>query len=210
MKIAKLIVVGVALLAVSGPVGNAQQTPPQSSMAGRHKMDVQSYLASWKAKPKEAALKLIQKYGAPQEATVNRLIWHDKGGWKFTEIVNEEIAHDFPVPHVDFLYQAVPYRIDPKMADEVLSYDGSVILERTKGMLAARCDKEEPNFLAVNLAHDIITNKRNVDDARAFYAQSMMMLMKEGKPNDYQTGFKFQVASGDQGNKDTPAKMSSQ
>jgi len=31
-------------------------------------------------------------------------------------------------------------------------------------MIAARCDKEEPNFLAINLAHEIITGKRSVDE----------------------------------------------
>ena len=34
-----------------------------------------------------------------------------------------------------------------------------------------------------------------------------MTLMKEGKPNEYQTGFRFQVASGNQGDKDMPATM---
>ena len=74
-------------------------------------------------------------------------------------------------------------------------------------MIAARCDKEEPNFLAINLAHEIITGKRSVDEARAFYAESMMTLMKEGKPNEHQTGFRFQVASANQGDKDMPATM---
>ena len=206
MKNAGLIVVAIALAAVSNSrAGSAQSTPTQKPAMSH--MDIQSHLASWKAKPKETAMKLIEKYGPPQEATANRLIWLDKGPWKFTEIVNEEIPHDFPVPHVDYLYQAIPHQIDPKFADELLAYDGSVVLERTKGVIAARCDKEEPNFLAVNLAHEIITGKRSVDEARGFYAESMMMLMKAGKPNEYQTGFTFQVASGNQGDKDMPAKM---
>jgi hypothetical protein len=69
--------------------------------------------------------------------------------------VNEEIPHDFPMPHKDMLYQAIAYKIDPDEADKLLQYDGSVILERTKGMIAARCDKEEANFLAINLAHEV-------------------------------------------------------
>ena len=163
MKTVALIVVAIALVAVSNSrAGSAQSTPTQKPAMSN--MDIQSHLASWKAKPKKAAMKLIEKYGPPQEATATRLIWHDKGPWKFTEIVNEEIPHDFPVPHVDYLYQAIPHQIDPKFADGLLAYDGSVVLERTKGMIAARCDKEEPNFLAINLAHEIITGKRSVDE----------------------------------------------
>ena len=147
---------------------------------------------------------MIKKYGAPQEVTANRLIWHNNGPWKFTELVNEEIPHTFPVPHHDMLYQVIDYRVDPADADEVLTYDGSVVLERTKGELAARCDKEEANFLAINLAHEVAEGKRSVADARRFYADSMMQLMKTGKPNEYLQGFRFAVPKGDQGDRDRP------
>ena len=82
--------------------------------------------------------------------------------------------------------------------------DGSLILERTKGEISARCDKEDANFLAINLAHDIVTGKRSVDDARKFYADSMMAMMKENKKNEYLQGFRFTVPSGDQGDRDKP------
>ena len=62
------------------------------------------------------------------------------------------------------LYQAVNYDVDPKNADEVPTYDGSNILERTKGEIAARCDKVEANFLAINLANDVATGKKGIDE----------------------------------------------
>jgi hypothetical protein len=108
------------------------------------------------------------------------------------------------MPHTDMLYQAIDYRIDPSKADALLTYDGSVILERTKGEIAARCDKEEPNFLAINLSNDVATGKRSVEDARKFYAETMSAFMKEGKSNDYLTGFRFSVAKGGTGDPDKP------
>lgn len=161
-------------------------------------------MTTWKAKPAEVARTLIKKYGQPQEVTSNRLIWHDNGPWKITELVNEEIPHSFPVAHTDMLYQAISYRVDPQDADDLLTYDGSIILERTKGELGARCDKEEANFLAINLANDVATGKRNVEDARRFYAESMQQLMKTGKPNDDLQGFRFTPPGGDQGDRDRP------
>jgi hypothetical protein len=53
-------------------------------------------------------------------------------------------------------------------------YDGSVIVERTKGEISARCDKEEMNFLAINLGNDVVTGKKDVDAARKFYADTAM------------------------------------
>lgn len=124
---------------------------------------------------------MIAKYGQPQEVTANRLIWHDNGPWKFSQLVNE--ADD---------------------ADDLLAYDGSLILERTKGELSARCDKEEANFLAINLAHEVATGKRTVDDARRFDAESVQQMMKPGKPNEYLQGFRFIPPTGDQGDRDRP------
>ena len=44
----------------------------------------------------------------------------------------------------------------PEVLD-LARFDGSVIVERTRGEIGARCDKEEMNYLALNLAHDIVT-----------------------------------------------------
>jgi hypothetical protein len=49
-----------------------------------------------------------------------------------TEIVNEEIPHRFPEPHMDPLLQTINYRVPPDKFDELAHYDGSVIAERTK------------------------------------------------------------------------------
>jgi len=175
--------------------------PPAAPSAG---VSAEEVIKTWKAMPRDVAKKMIAAYGQPQEVTSNRLIWHKNGPWKITELVNEEIPHDFPMPHKDMLYQAIDYRIDPEKADELLAYDGSVILERTKGELAARCDKEEANFLAINLADEVAKGKRSVEEARKFYAESIMAMMKENKKNDYLQGLKVRPAAGDQGDRDKP------
>ena len=200
MKRSLVLSVATALALVVGAA--AQSKPSDSKAMGPHKAD--QVIAGWKATPQDVAKKMIDKYGEPQEVTANRLIWHNNGPWKYSELVNEEIAHDFPVPHKDMLRQVINYKVDAGKADDILQYDGSVILERTKGELSARCDKEEANFLAVNLADDVAKGRRSVDDARKFYAESMMAMMKENKKNDYLQGFKFQVAKAEQGDPDKP------
>lgn len=76
----------------------------------------------------------------------------NNGPWKRSELVNEEIQHDFPKPHHDMLKQAIAWKVPAGKFDDLAEYDGSIIVERTKGEVAARCDKEEANFLAINLA----------------------------------------------------------
>ena len=195
-----LVLVLATALATAGAA--AQSKAPEPKSQGSFSAD--QVIAGWKATPQEVAKKMLAKYGEPQEITTSRLIWHNNGPWKYSELVNEEIPHDFPVPHKDMLYQAISYKVDPDEADELLQYDGSIILERTKGEIAARCDKEEANFLAINLADDVANGRRSVDDARKFYAESMMAMMKENKKNEYLQGLKFQVAKADQGDRDKP------
>lgn len=159
---------------------------------------VEQIISSWKMKPHQVATQMMVKYGPPNEVTMERLIWHNNGPWKRTEIVNEEIPHLFPKPHMDMLYQAINYHVPPDAADELARYDGSVIVERTKGELAARCDMEEANLLALNLANEIVRGKKTVEEARAFYAEAM----REMTHPEYKQGFLFDVAKGDQGDPD--------
>lgn len=157
--------------------------------------------STWKAEPKALSQKIIAKYGMPQEASANRLIWVNNGPWKWSELVNEEIQHDFPMPHHDMFYQAIAWKVPADKFDELAEYDGSVIVERTKGEVAARCDKEEANFLAINLAHDIVTAGKSASDARKMYAEAV----GEMKHPEYMKGFRFTPPMGNQGDPDKPA-----
>ena len=56
---------------------------------------------------------MLQKYGAPQEATGQRLIWHKAGAFKRIELVNEEFEHRFPMPHKDCLQHVIEYKVPP-------------------------------------------------------------------------------------------------
>jgi len=178
----------------------AQGTDPQQPMQSdkkpmqgemQHSMKAEQVIATWKPAPKMAAETMIKKYGEPAEVTSMRIIWHDNGPWKYTEIMNKEIDNNFPIPHKDAMHQAVNYNVDPSKADEILQYDGSIILNRTAGMLGAICDKEPANFLAVNLAHEVFTGAKSVAEARKQYAQSVEMLMKDNKMDKYTSGLIF-------------------
>jgi hypothetical protein len=113
----------------------------------------------------------------------------------------EEVPHDFPMPHKDVLEQSVEYRVPPEKFDELAAYDGSVIVERTKGEISARCDKEAANFLALNLAHDIVRGEKSVGEARRFYGEAIKQMM-DGNPPEYMQKIQFRIEEADTGDRD--------
>jgi hypothetical protein len=130
---------------------------------------VDSILANWKQQPHDTARALIAKYGPPHEVTQSRLIWYNNGPWKRTELWNAEIPHNFPAPHNDMLLQVIDYRVPPEKAADLLAYNGSLLVDRTRGELGARCASEELNTMALNLAHDVITGQKTPELARESY-----------------------------------------
>lgn len=182
----RVALTGAAAMAalMTAPAATAQQPMSEAQM--------RAMLATWPMSSQKAAMDMMQKYGPPQEMTPTMLMWRNNGPWKYTMISNMEIPHNFPVPHPDVMKQAVNYDVPVDKYDEMAAYDGSVILERTKGELAARCDKEGANFLAVNLANDVATGRRSVADARAYYAKAIDTFMKTGTMDRYMRGLTFQ------------------
>jgi hypothetical protein len=164
-----------------------------------------STIAGWMEMPREVARKMVAKYGLPDAMTPDMMVWKNNGPWKMSVLENVMIPHNFPYPHHDMLYQTIDHRVSEGWFDELARFDGSLIAERTRGTLGARCDYEEANFLAINLAHDIMTNKRSVGEAREFYA-SAASAMKSGSTTSeqsrYLNGFIFDVTESSQGDPD--------
>ena len=139
-------------------------------------------ILDWPESARSAAQAMITKYGQPDGVTNTRLIWQNKALWREIIAYRDEIPHNFPKPHKDSLEQVITYQVKPGKLDDIAKFDGSVIVERTKGTMAARCDKEPMNFLALNLANDVLTGKKSVREARKFYSETAMATMKGEMP----------------------------
>lgn len=178
--------------------------PGGKSIGTVNKPAVDRIISKWDNKPREIAQKMINKYGLPNEATQNHLIWHNNGPWERTEVVNEEIQHNFPKEHEDVLIQTVNYQVPADKVEELAQYDGSLIVERTKGELSSLCGNEKMNILALNLADDIIKGKLDVDEARNTYAEQAMAAM-EGKPAPLTESLQFETQPQGTSDPDQPA-----
>ncbi len=156
-----------------------------------------STIANWPEVSKMVAQTMIDKYGQPHGVTPDMLVWNNNGPWKRTIVSKDTVLHNFPAPHPDLLEQFINYKVSADKYDDMAAYDGSVILERTKGEMSARCDKEGANFLAINLANDVATGKKSTEQARAYYTQAIKTFTETGQMDTYMKGFVFTIPTGE-------------
>ena len=181
--------------------------PASAQMERMNEGQMRSMMANWPESARTAAADMMKKYGAPQEMTATMIKWHNNGPWKYTMISNYETPHDFPMQHPDVMEQGIDYRVPAGMFDDLAAYDGSVTADRTQGMIAARCDKEGANFLALNLAHDIVTKPKNVKSARTYYAKAIAAFKKSGTMDPYMQKLQFTLPRSGTADRDMVARM---
>lgn len=157
---------------------------------------VQALIENWPPMPKKSAKQTIEKYGPPNEALASRLIWYNNGPWKRTIVYRDEVLHNFPAPHTDVIEQFIDYQVPLEKFSELAAFDGSVIVERTKGEVSARCDMEAANILALNLMHDIVTGKQTAEAAREIYSEVTGAYILN-QPAPYAEKLQFNVPSSD-------------
>jgi hypothetical protein len=164
---------------------------------------VREIIREWPKNPKDAAIRLLDYYGEPDEYSLSQLIWYNtRDGWKRTVLYKEEIPHNFPAQHTDYLEQFIDYKAPIEMYSKLAEYDGSIIVDRTKGELSARCGGTSMNFVAINLAHDIVTGDKTVQQAREEYTY-LYKTFKDGKRLPYTQNFQFDLPKGNTGDPDS-------
>jgi hypothetical protein len=165
--------------------------------------DVDRVIEDWPAGPKGIARQMIEKYGPPNEATPTKLFWYRNSPWKRTIVDRDTVTHNWPTVHSDFLTQVIDYRVPPDLFDDVAKFDGSILVDRTRGEVAARCDSEAANVLGINMVHEIATGKRTWQEAReisthntvaynigrnAPYAERLLFEVPQGGTEDLDEG----------------------
>jgi hypothetical protein len=155
---------------------------------------IKSHLVGWPPLTQGLALDLLARYGAPDESTPDRLIWHSNAPWTRTVLLREGSAHNFPKPHQDVLEQTVSYRVPPEKVADLVAYDGSILVDRTRGELTVHCDTERSNILTLNIADDIVKGERSVEQALAYHAQ-VVRGVETGDTERYAQRLKFAPAA---------------
>ncbi len=79
-------------------------------------------------------MRIVDKYGEPDEVTSSHLVWHNNGPWKKTIVYRDEIEHRFPKPHTEKFMFKIPTG-NTKDPDEPVITESTMkkVKEGTKG-----------------------------------------------------------------------------
>lgn len=147
----------------------------------------EAIIKRWPQNSRRTAALLLEKYGAPHQFDRDTMAWFNAGDWKKTVVRGSAAAKNR-----NFLEQTVGYLVPSDKVAELERFDPRVDVSLTAGELSFASDSEATNRLAVNLAEEIVTGKRNVADARAFY-QRTARLAASGKSSSYLDSIQFDV-----------------
>jgi hypothetical protein len=117
---------------------------------------------------------MISKYGDPHEKTSDSLIWRNVAPFKKIIVHREVYSHRFPLLHQNSLQHVVDYKAPAGKVDDVWKYNGSIVLDRTKGEMSSFADSEAMNVLALNMAHKVMSGSMSADAARITYGKETM------------------------------------
>lgn len=183
-------VLAVAAALVSGclsPIKHAS-SDTATDAAGRLLL-AERVVEGWWPISASAARILIDKYGVPDEVRSGSLVWRGNGPWKRTVVRDTTEPYSDPAD-VGVIEQVVESPLTPEQASTLAAFDRRVGFARDAREISARSDREEVNFLRLNLADDVARLRMTPEDARASYAR-ILRLEDSGKTSPYLSGLRF-------------------
>lgn len=145
-------------------------------------------IAAWPIVSRLTAGFLIEKYGAPNVVSPAELTWVDNAPWKKTMVHKEGLLRSAPRRIV---HQTVGYDVPKGKLAALEAMDMGLKADRGRKELSAAGESEEANFLALNLANDVISGRMDVQDAKDAYGRTLA-LSAAGKSSPYTEGLAFE------------------
>jgi hypothetical protein len=160
-----------------------------------------SLIQDWPAESRRAAEDTIARYGNPHEMTSQTLTWRNVGPFKRTTILRDVVDHQFPVPHKDVIEHVIDYKVPAGKAADLMQVDGSLIVNRTAGELAARSDSEAHNIAMLNAADAVVKHNYSVRKARDLLTR----LVPRASQPELTEKLQFAIETAPTGDPDRPA-----
>jgi hypothetical protein len=146
-------------------------------------------IANWYTYSEVSAMKLMDEYGPPDQIESSRLIWNNRDPWKRIAVWDVVPDYDSNLGP-DNLEEAVDYPVAPAQRKALAAFDSHIWVSKDGSEVAGRYATEELNFLALNLAHDVLAGLKDPAQARSF-SDRTLALSAEGKSSSYMKGLNF-------------------
>jgi len=161
-------------LAAGGYVAYRNRTPsPQR---------VEAHIKTWFEAPRSLVRVMTERYGPPSQLSPDAVTWFERGPWK--RIVIRGDAPD------SFLEQTVAYWVPPEAGASLREFAHGIQFDYAAEELSARSSEEAMNFLALNLADEIASGRRDVAEARRFYTRTAELSLA-GKSSPFMEKLRF-------------------
>jgi len=147
-------------------------------------------VSRWPYVSRKVAQVMMDKYGTPDAISDKQLVWNNSGPWKRTVVHRSGPFHSFPQDHEDILEQTVSYNAPRERTMDLAKLDAGVRSDPQVNELSVVSESEDTNFLAMNLAHDVITAKIPADEAVEIYIKTISFA-NEGKSSPTMQGLLF-------------------
>lgn len=179
---------GIAVAQTEGQTRPADQidAPTAVTSAGA----AEEAIKDWPKETQSQARMLIERYGQPATVDAKELVWNDNGPWRKTTLRREGFTQTTMGKDRDHLEQVISYQVPSAKVADIKRFDKRLEVNEAANELISRADTESMNYLALNLADDIVKGQRSVQGARVFY-QKVKMLERSGKSSPYLDGFIF-------------------
>ncbi|HAM35131.1 MAG TPA: hypothetical protein DEB40_00265 [Elusimicrobia bacterium] len=152
----------------------------------------ETIIRDWPERARGAARAMIEKYGKPNRGSADALVWYNNGPWQKTVVYRRAWPQSAATREDDFLEQTIAYQVPNDKINALKRFDPRLSVNKIRAELSCRSESESANFLALNLADEIVVNKRSVESARDFCLKTRR-LARSGKTSPYLEGFLFEM-----------------
>jgi len=150
----------------------------------------ETIIRNWPKEIQAQARALIERYGEPSASDANALVWFNNGPWRKTVMHREGFTQAVMGRDRDHLEQAIDYPVPEDKVADIRRFDKRIEVNRATDEMSSHADAESMNFLALNLADEIVKGERTAQGARVFY-RKVQLLEKAGKSSPYLEGLLF-------------------
>jgi hypothetical protein len=190
-RMALLVAASSTLLAAGGCLMPIKTSEKETASAAADRSALASAaIGEWSETSALAARRLIDEYGVPDEVHYDRLVWGGRGPWRRTVVRN---VRPFYVQDSDLavVEQTIDYSLTPTQVSWVSTAFGDRVRFNPRTQeLSARSDREEDNYLRLNLAHDVAGGTLSPEAARRSYTE-IVSFEESGKTSPYLLGLRF-------------------
>lgn len=178
---------GAAMNGCLHPVKKASGDTAKAA-AGR-KFLADAAVGGWWSASARAGRLMLEKYDAPDEVRSGYLVWNGNGHWRRTVVRDVTPPYGLAV-ELGVLEQTILYPLTPAQVVELEAYDRKLDYDPGARELTARSDREEINFLRLNLADDVVNKRMTPGQASRLHAR-ILELENSGKSSPYLQGLRF-------------------